>query len=243
MMRSPMLGEFMGTFAMMVLGNGVVAGCLLRRSKVEGSGWIAISIAWGLAVFCGIFVSNLFGSPDAHLNPAITLAFAVQRGSFAHLLPFVVAQMTGAFLGAIVVWLFYYPHWAVTEDPAVKLGVFCTSPAIRAYAWNLLSEIVATFLLVIILGAISSHLVLSTGAVAGLSPFLVGCVVTAIGLCLGGTTGYAINPARDFAPRCAHAILPIAGKGGSDWGYAWIPVVGPCIGGCCAGLLLRAVGA
>ncbi len=243
MTRSPMLGEFMGTFAMMVLGNGVVAGCVLKRTKAEGSGWLAISTAWGFAVFCGIFVSNLFGSADAHLNPAITLAFAVQRGNFANLLPFLTAQMGGAFVAAIVVWLFYYPHWAVTEDPAVKLGVFCTAPAIRAYAWNFLSEVVATFLLVIILGAISSRLVLTTGAVAGLSPFLVGCVVWAIGLCLGGTTGYAINPARDLAPRFAHAILPIAGKGGSDWGYAWIPVLGPCVGGCCAGLVLRAIGA
>ncbi len=242
-MRSPFLGEFVGTFLMMLLGDGVVAGCLLKRTKAEGAGWLAITTGWAFAVLCGIFTANLFGSADAHLNPAITLAFAVRGGDFSKLLPYLAAQVSGAFLGAAVVWLFYLPHWRVTEDPALKLGVFCTGPAIRSYAANLFSEIVATFVLVLVVGAMGSKLVLATGSAAGFGPFLVGCLVWSIGLSLGATTGYAINPARDLGPRLAHALLPIAGKGGSDWAYAWIPVLGPFLGAGMAGLLLRAVGA
>ncbi len=239
MLHSPMIGEFAGTFVMMLLGDGVVAGCILKRTKAEGSGWMAITTGWCFAVLCGIFVANLFGSPDAFLNPAITLAIALKTGSFVNVLPFLLMQVAGA----AVVWLFYLPHWKVTEDQATKLGVFCTSPAIRSYGANLLSEIIATFVLVVIIGAIGSKLVLEHGAAAGLAPFLVGCVVWSIGLSLGATTGYAINPARDFGPRLAHALLPIAGKGGSDWSYAWIPIVGPTIGASLAGLLLRYIGA
>jgi glycerol uptake facilitator protein len=243
MMRGPLIGEFAGTCMMILLGDGVVAGCILKRTKAEGAGWLAITTGWAFAVLCGIFTANLFGSPDAHLNPAITLAFAVKTGAYGKMLPYLMAQVGGAFTGAVLVWLMYLPHWAVTEDSAVKLGVFCTGPAIRSYGANLLSEVMGTFVLVTVVGAMSSKLVLSTGAAAGFSPFLVGCLVWSIGLSLGATTGYAINPARDFGPRLAHALLPVPGKGGSDWEYAWIPVVGPAIGAGLAGLLLQAIGA
>jgi glycerol uptake facilitator protein len=243
MLRSPMIGEFVGTFILILLGDGVVAGCILKRTKAEGAGWLAITTGWGFAVLCGIFTANLFGSPDAHINPAITLAFALKTGDFSKMLPYLTAQFAGGFAGAATVWLFYLPHWKPTEDPGVKLGVFCTGPAIRSYGANLISEIIGTFVLVLVVGAMSSRLVLSTGAAAGLSPYLVGCLVWSIGLSLGATTGYAINPARDFGPRLAHALLPIAGKGGSDWAYAWIPILGPLIGATLAGGLLRLVNA
>jgi glycerol uptake facilitator protein len=243
MLRSPMIGEFAGTFILILLGDGVVAGCILKRTKAEGAGWLAITTGWGFAVLCGIFTANLFGSPDAHINPAITLAFALKTGDFSKMLPYLTAQFAGGFAGAATVWLFYLPHWKPTEDPGVKLSVFCTGPAIRSYGANLISEIIGTFVLVLVVGAMSSRLVLSTGAAAGLSPYLVGCLVWSIGLSLGATTGYAINPARDFGPRLAHALLPIAGKGGSDWAYAWIPILGPLIGATLAGGLLRLVNA
>jgi glycerol uptake facilitator protein len=243
MMRDPLIGEFAGTCMMILLGDGVVAGCILKRTKAEGAGWLAITTGWAFAVLCGIFTANLFGSPDAHLNPAITLALAVKTGAYGKMLPYLMAQVGGAFAGAVLVWLMYLPHWEVTEDPAVKLGVFCTGPAIRSYGANLLSEIIGTFVLVTVVGAMSSKLVLSTGAAAGFSPFLVGCLVWSIGLSLGATTGYAINPARDFGPRLAHALLPVPGKGGSDWAYAWIPILGPAIGAGLAGLVLHAIGA
>lgn len=238
-MRSPLLGEFMGTLIMMLLGNGVVAGVLLKKSKAEGSGWLVITTGWAFAVLCGIFTALLFGSRDAHLNPAITLAFALENMDFARLLPYAAAQMAGAFCGATLVWLFYLPHWRLTEDAEAKRAVFCNAPAIRSYGMNLFSEAVATFVLVIVAGAFSSKLVLSTGAAAGVSPYLVGCLVWGIGLSLGGTTGYAINPARDFAPRLAHFLLPVAGKTHSDWSYAWVPVLGPLLGAAAAGFVLR----
>jgi glycerol uptake facilitator protein len=243
MLRDPLVGEFAGTCVMILLGDGVVAGCILKRTKAEGAGWLAITAGWAFAVLCGIFTANLFGSPDAHLNPAITLALAVKTGAFEKMLPYLGAQVAGAFTGAVLVWLAYLPHWRVTEDRAVKLGVFCTSPAIRSYGANLVSEVVATFVLVVVVGAMSSKLVLSTGAAAGLSPFLVGCLVWSIGLSLGATTGYAINPARDFGPRLAHAFLPIHDKGDSDWDYAWVPILGPVIGAALAGYVLRVIGA
>jgi glycerol uptake facilitator protein len=227
---------------MMLLGNGVVAACVLKRTKAEGSGWLVITTGWAFAVLCGIFTANLFGSSDAHLNPAITMAFAVKSGEFAKVFPYLIAQLMGSFTAAAVVWLFYFPHWRVTEDPAAKLAVFCTGPAIRSYGYNLLSEIIGAFVLVVVVGAMTSKLVLSGGAAAGFTPFLVGCLVWSIGLSLGATTGYAINPARDFGPRLAHSLLPIAGKGGSDWSYAWIPIVGPFVGASLAGYVLRALG-
>jgi len=242
-MRSPFLGEFVGTMVMILLGNGVVAGVLLKRSKAENSGWIVITAGWAFAVLCGIFASNLFGSADAHLNPAITLAFACETGDFHKLAPYAFAQISGAFCGALLVWLHYWPHWKVTEDPALKRAAFCTAPAIRNLFANLISEIIATTTLIVIVGAMTSKLVLSTGAAAGLTPYLISCLIWGLGLSLGGTTGYALNPARDFGPRLAHAALPIAGKGDSDWGYAGIPIVGPALGGIAGGLILRLIGA
>jgi glycerol uptake facilitator protein len=242
-MRSPFLGEFVGTMVMILLGDGVVAGVLLKRSKGENAGWLAITTAWAFAVLCGVFTANLFGSADAHLNPAITLAMAVKTGSFQNLAPFAAAQIAGAFCGATLVWLHYFPHWKATDDKALKLAVFCTGPAIRNFAANFFSEVLATATLIVCVGAITSKLVLTTGPAAGLTPYLVSCVVWGVGLSLGGTTGYAINPARDFGPRLAHAVLPIAGKGGSDWGYAGIPILGPALGGVLAGLILRWIGA
>jgi glycerol uptake facilitator protein len=241
MTRDPVIGEFVGTFFMILLGDGVVAGCILKRTKGEGAGWMAITTGWAFAVLCGIFIANLFGSSDAFLNPAFTLGFAVKSGAFNKILPYLIAQMAGAFAGAAAVWLFYLPHWRATEDPALKLGVFCTGPAIRSYGANLICEIIGTFVLVVVAGAMTSKLVLPTGAATGLTPFLVACLIWSIGLSLGATTGYAINPARDFGPRLAHALLPIAGKGGSDWSYAWIPVLGPFIGAALAGGLLRMI--
>jgi glycerol uptake facilitator protein len=241
-MRSALLGEFAGTFMLILLGNGVVAGCLLKRSKAEGAGWMVITAGWAFAVLCGIFTALLFGSADAHINPAVTLALAVKTGNFSKLLPYMLAQVCGAFAAASVVWLYYYPHWSLTDDRAAKLAIFCTAPAVRSFMPNLFCEIVGTFVLVIVVGAITSGAVLSTGPVPGLGPLLIGCLVWSIGLSLGATTGYAINPARDLGPRLAHALLPISGKGHSDWTYAWIPILGPFLGAALAGWVLRALG-
>lgn len=241
--RGPLLGEFMGTFILLLLGNGVCAAVTLKRSKAQGAGWMVIAAGWAFAVLCGIFVAQLFGSSDAHLNPAFTLAFAIKGHAFNRLLPFAAAQIAGGFSGATVVWLFYLPHWGETSDPAAKLGVFATGPTFRRYGWAFFCEAAATFVLVLVAGGMSSKLVLTTGAAAGLSPLLVSFLVWSIGLSLGATTGYAINPARDFGPRLAHAVLPIAGKGSSDWAYAWVPVFGPFVGAGFAGVVLLLLGA
>jgi len=238
-MTSPFLGEFLGTMIIVLLGNGVVAGVLLKKSKAEDSGWIVITAGWAFAVMAGVFVSIACGSNDAHLNPVVTIGFAVRDASFGKLAPYLVAQLLGAIVGAVLVWLHYFPHWKETPDPASKLGCFCTAPAIRNFAANLFSEICATFVLVFVIGAIFSKRVSAAGPAAGLGPYLVGSLVWGVGLSLGGTTGYAINPARDLGPRIAHAVLPIAGKGNSDWGYSPVPVIGPILGGALAGLLLR----
>jgi glycerol uptake facilitator protein len=240
-MTSPILGEFLGTMMLVLLGNGVVAGVLLKRSKAEGSGWLVITTGWAIAVMAGVFTAVACGSSDAHLNPAVTLGFAVRSGDFARVVPYLAAQLFGAVIGATLVWVHYLPHWRETPQAAAKLGCFSTAPAIRNLIPNLLSEVIATFVLVFVVGAIFSKSVSATGPVAGLGAYLVGSLVWGIGLSLGGTTGYAINPARDLGPRIAHAILPVAGKGSSDWGYAPIPVVGPLLGGALAGLLLRAL--
>ncbi len=239
-MHTPLFGEFLGTAVLVFLGDGVVAGVLLRGSKAENAGWLAITAGWAFAVFCGVLTAIAFGSPVAHLNPAITLAVAIETQNFASLAPFLAAQMAGGFFGATLVWLFYFPHWRATTDPAAKLAVFCTSPAIRSPFWNLFAEAVATAILLLTTHALGSR-AFATGAPA-LSPFLVGVIVWSIGLSLGGTTGYAINPARDLSPRLAHALLPIAGKGASDWAYAPIPVFGPLLGALLTGLLLRIAG-
>jgi glycerol uptake facilitator protein len=240
-MFSPFFGEFMGTLVLVLLGDGVVAGVLLKRSKAESSGWIVITAGWAFAVMAGVFASIACGSKDAFLNPAVTLGFAISSGDYSKLVPLATAQMLGAFVGAALVWLHYLPHWKETPDTSLKLGVFCTAPAIRNVAANLISEIIGTFILVFIAGAMFSKAVSKDGIAAGLGPYLVGCLVWAIGLSLGGTTGYAINPARDLGPRIAHAVLPISGKGKSDWGYAGIPVFGPLIGATIAGVLIRLV--
>ena len=241
-MVSSFVGEFIGTLVLIVLGDGVVAGVLLKRSKAEGSGWIVITAGWAFAVMAGVFASIACGSKAAFLNPAVTLGFAVSAGDYSKFVPLVTAQLLGAFVGATLVWLHYLPHWKETPDASLKLAVFCTGPAIRNVAANLMSEIIGTFFLVFMAGAIFSKTVSKDGIGAGLGPYLVGCLVWAIGLSLGGTTGYAINPARDLGPRIAHAVLPISGKGKSDWGYAGIPVLGPLIGAALAGILIRVVG-
>lgn len=221
---STFMGELMGTLILILLGNGVVANVVLKGTKGHGSGWMVIATAWGFAVTMGIFVSQKFGSQDAHLNPAVTLAFAIYNKDWSNVLPFITAQMIGAILGSTLVWLTHLSHWKITESPADKLACFSTAPAIRNTTSNVIAEIIGTMVLIIGVMAIYAE----DGS--GLSPVLVGFLVWAIGLSLGGPTGYAINPARDLGPRIAHAILPISGKGGGDWGYAWIPVVAPLIG-------------
>ena len=238
-MTSPFLGEFLGTMILVLLGDGVVAGVLLKHSKAEGSGWMVITTGWAMAVMAGVFTAIACGSAAAHLNPAVTLGMAVRSGDFSSFAPFLVAQVLGALAGSTLVWLHYFPHWKETPSAGVKLACFCTAPAIRNFTANFLSEIIATFVLVFVVGAIFSKRVAAAGPAAALGPYLVGSLVWGIGLSLGGPTGYAINPARDFGPRLAHALLPIAGKGGSDWGYAPIPVAGPLLGGALAGVLLR----
>ena len=240
-MAAPFLGEFLGTLILILLGDGVVAAVLLKKSKAENSGWMVITAGWAFAVMCGVIIAIACGSADAHLNPAVTLGFAVRSGDFSKFFPYLAAQMLGAFVGAVLMSIHYLPHWRETPDAQRKLACFCTIPAIRSYASNLLSEIIATFVLVFVAGAIFSRAVAGNGIASGLGPYLVGSLVWGIGLSLGGPTGYAINPARDLAPRVAHAVLPIPGKGGSDWSYAGVTIVGPLIGGALAGLAMRAI--
>jgi glycerol uptake facilitator protein len=240
-MDQRLIGEFMGTLVLVLLGNGVVANVLLTKSKGQGGGWIVISTGWGVAVMAGVFAAIACGSPDAHINPAVTLAFAISSGDFSKFVPYLIAQVMGGVVGGMFVWLHFLPHWAVTADPGLKLACFSTGPAIRDTPANLISEIIGTFVLVLVIASIFSKAVSASGPVAGLGPFLVGGVVWAIGSGLGGTTGFAINPARDLGPRIAHAILPIAGKGNSDWGYAVVPVVGGLVGGGLAGVFIKLV--
>jgi len=221
----PFWGEFIGTMILVLLGNGVVGGAVLKNTKSENGGWVVITLGWGLGVTMGIYaVGQISG---AHLNPAVSIALAVE-GSFAwaDVPGYVLAQMLGAVAGAAIVWLHYLPHWRKTDDQAAKLAVFCTGPAIRSTWANLLSEIIGTFVLVAGIFFIGANKFTD-----GLNPIVVGALVVAIGMSLGGTTGYAINPARDLGPRLVHFLLPIHGKGGSDWVYAAVPVVGPIIGG------------
>lgn len=236
-MLSPFLGELMGTLVLILLGDGVVAGVLLNKSKAQNAGWIVITTGWAFAVVMGVFTSAAFGSPPAHLNPAVTVGFAVAgRFPWADVPVYIGAQLIGAFLGAILVYLHYLPHWGETDDAGLKLAVFSTGPAIRNVGTNLVSEAIGTLMLVLGVAAIFA------GDVApAVGPFLVGVLVWGIGLSLGGPTGYAINPARDLAPRIAHLILPIPGKGDSDFAYGWIPVVGPLVGAALAGVLILVV--
>ncbi|MGA0560437.1 MIP/aquaporin family protein [Larkinella sp. VNQ87] len=237
MQLSPFLGELVGTMVLMLLGDGVVANVVLKQTKGEASGWIVITTGWAFAVTMGVFVAKAFGSIDAHLNPAVTVAFAVATGDYGNLASYIPAQLIGAFLGAVLVWLHYLPHWSATPDPGSKLAVFATGPAIRQSASNVISETIGTLVLILGIAGVSAK---SLGTIAiGLGPYLVGVLVWSIGLSLGGTTGYAINPARDLGPRIAHALLPLPSKGSSDWGYAWVPIVGPIIGAVLGGLLIR----
>ena len=235
------LGEMLGTMVMILLGNGVVAGVLLKDTYGENSGWIVITTAWAFAVICGVLVALVVGS-NAHLNPAITVGVGLATGDWSQAPTYIAGQMLGAMAGATLVWLHYLPHWARTDDQLRKRGCFCTSPAIRHIPSNLLSEIIGTFVLVFVAAVIFSGRLAPDGLAPGFGPFLVGILVWGIGLSLGGTTGYAINPARDLGPRLAHAVLPIPGKRDSDWQYSWIPIVGPLAGGALAALAYRALG-
>jgi len=238
-MHSQWLGEFMGTLVLVLLGDGVCAGVTLRKSYAANAGWMVITSGWALAVLCGVMVAQAFGSPGANINPAVTLAFAVNSGDYHLLLFFWSAQLLGAMCGAALMALHYAPHWRETPDPAAKLGVFCTSGAIRSPLLNMVSEIIGTAVLVVVVASIFSKGVSPAGPAGGMGPWLVASLVWGIGLSLGGTTGYAINPARDLGPRIMHAILPIPGKGGSNWRYAPIPIAGELIGAALAGLLLH----
>jgi len=238
---SPFLAELLGTMLLVLLGDGVVANVVLNKTKGHNSGWIVITAGWALGVTVAVYAVGTFSG--AHLNPAVTIGLAsIGKFAWASVPTYLAAQMLGAFLGATIVWLTYLPHWSVTESQASKLAVFCTAPAIRNTYSNLLTEIIGTAVLV--LGVLTiltpKNLNPEHGWNVGFGPALVGVIVWAIGLSLGGPTGYAINPARDLGPRLAHALLPIAGKGNSDWGYGWIPVAGPIIGGLIAAFLYRA---
>lgn len=230
------LGEFFGTAVLILLGNGVVAGVLLGRSKAQNAGWIVVTAGWAFAVMAGVYTARAIGSkgfvnPVGPVATVVTGEFPLDRAAAS-----VAGEMLGAFAGAVLVWLHYRPHWAETPDPDAKRACFCTAPAIRSPRDNVLCELIGTFVLVFVGSAIVEK-ELGRGLVAPLG----GALVWGIGLSLGGTTGYAINPARDLGPRVAHALLPIPGKGPSDWGYAWVPVVGPLVGGVAAAILAKAV--
>ena len=223
--------EFLGTLLLVLLGDGVVAGVVLKGTKSENAGWLTIVVGWGIAVTLAIYaVGRVSG---AHLNPAVTLGLWL-NGTFpqSDVFPYIAAQFGGAFAGAILVWIHYGPHWKLSQDSRLKLAVFCTAPSVRTTIPNLISEILGTAVLV--LGIL---LIGQNEFTQGLTPMVIGLLIIGIGLGLGGTTGFAINPARDLGPRIAHAILPIHGKGSSDWGYAWIPVVGPILGGLLAAVV------
>ncbi len=238
-MHSVWFGEFLGTLVLVLLGNGVCAGVTLRKSYAANAGWMAITTGWALGVLCGVLVAQAFGSPGANLNPAITLAAAVVSGNYSELASLWSAQLLGAMCGAALMALHYGPHWKLTDDPAAKLGIFCTNAAVRNPLFNILSEVIGTAVLVVVANAIFSRGVSANGPAAGVGPWLVASLVWGIGLSLGGTTGYAINPARDLGPRLVHWLLPIPGKGRSNWGYAPIPIVGPLLGGALAGVLVK----
>ena len=227
-------GETIGTALLILLGDGVVAAVLLNKSKAQNSGWIVITFGWGMGVMVGAYAVGQY--TGAHLNPAVTLGLLVNGNisGFGTVIKYLIGEFAGAMIGATLVTLAYYQHFEQTEDPGLKLAVYSTGPAIRNYGWNLVTEIIGTFTLVFGVLAIVANKAPGT---SGLTPLLVGLLVLAIGLSLGGPTGYAINPARDLGPRIVHAILPIPGKGPSDWSYAWVPVVGPIIGGILGGAL------
>lgn len=223
--------EFIGTMLLIIFGDGVVANVVLAKTKGQNSGWIVIATGWAMAVIVGVYAS--WGYTGAHINPAVTISLWAIGLVKTEVVPiYLIAQFSGAFVGGVIVWLAYKRHFDETENQALKLAVFCTAPAMRTTGWNLVTEIIGTFTLLYgVLAMLGPNLKPSTGLGATFGPFIVGMLVWAIGLSLGGPTGYAINPARDLGPRIAHAVLPITAKGSSDWGYSWIPVVGPIIGG------------
>lgn len=228
------LSEFIGTLILILLGDGVVAAVLLRNSKAEHSGWIVITFGWGMAVAIAVYVALISG---AHINPAVTVGLAsVGAFPWAQVPGYIIAQLLGAFVGAVLVWITYYDHWKETDDPVLKLGVFSTIPQIRNTVPNFITEVIGTAMLLF------GVLAIVTNADGALVPLSVGFLVLAIGLSLGGPTGYAINPARDLGPRIAHAVLPIPGKGDSDFSYGWIPVVAPLVGGIIGAVLWSILG-
>ena len=233
-------GEFAGTAVLILLGNGVVACVVLKKSYGHGSGWMVITAGWCFAVLAGVITALAVGS-HAHLNPAVTIGLATASGAWSEVPAYIGGQLLGAMVGATLVWLHYLPHWGITDDPSGKRACFCTAPAIRHIPANVLSEIIGTFVLVLVAAAISSTHFAPSGLPAGVGPVIVGFLVWGIGLSLGGPTGYAINPARDLGPRIVHALLPVAGKGPSEWDYAAVPVLGPVIGALLAGIVIRAV--
>jgi glycerol uptake facilitator protein len=233
---TPFMGEFIGTGLVILLGQTVVSNVVLARTKGHNSGWIVISFGWGMAVFVGVYCSA--AASKAHLNPAVTLAFAVLGKISWQLVPvYITAQLLGAMAGSLVAWLCFRPHFSPTADADAKLAVFCTTPAIRSYGDNLAAEAIATF--VLILGVL--FIAAPSSSLGALDALPVGLLVLAIGLGPGGATGYAINPARDLGPRIMHALLPIAGKRDSDWSYAWVPVLGPLLGSLLAVLVYKMV--
>ncbi|MBK8900512.1 MAG: aquaporin family protein [Anaerolineaceae bacterium] len=237
-----LLGEFLGTMFLIILGNGVVANVVLGKTKGNNSGWIVITTGWAMAVMVGVFVAISAGAPQADINPAVTIGKWLILGAYdaGQAIVTMLIQIAGAFVGAVIVWLAYYRHWAETADAGAKLAVHSTGPAIRDTAWNFVTELIGTMVLLIGVGAIFTGATAGSPA-SGLGPYLVGALVWGIGLSLGGPTGYAINPARDLGPRIAHFLLPIAGKGDSDWGYGWIPVVAPLLGGILGALVWNSV--
>ena len=229
------VAELIGTMILIIFGGGVVGGVVLKNTKSEGAGWVVITIGWGLAVAMGVYAVGSF--TGAHINPAVTLGFAaIGEFPWSKVPVYILAQLIGAMIGAAIVFLNFLPHWNKTEDKGAKLAVFATDPAVRSPFSNLLSEIIGTFVLLMGLLFIGAN-----DFTDGLNPLIVGLLIVAIGMSLGGATGYAINPARDLGPRIAHFLLPIPGKGGSDWGYSWIPVVGPILGGVYGALFYRAI--
>lgn len=240
-----LLGEFLGTMTLVVFGDGLVACALLNKSKGQNAGWVHITIGWGAAVVMGVFAATSLGAPQADINPAVTLAkMLAGTYSLQHAVMTMLVQVAGGILAGVIVWLVYLGHWEATEDKGLKLAVFSTAPAIRNPVNNFITEMIGTvFLVVPIMFIFSPGVKEALGGLApGFGPFLVGWLVMVIGMALGGPTGYAINPARDLGPRIAHFILPIAGKGDSDWGYSWIPVVGPMVGGAIAYFIAHALG-
>ena len=241
------IAEFVGTLILILLGDGVVAGVLLRNSKAEHSGWIVITFGWGMAVAIAVYAVGAISG--AHINPAVTVGLAtIGVFPWAQVPGYIIAQLLGAFVGAVLVWLTYLPHWKETDDPVLKLGVFCTIPQIRNTAANFVTEVIATAMLLFgVVAIVTNAQVFGNRPIPelfsiGVIPLIIGFLVFAIGLSLGGPTGYAINPARDLAPRIAHAVLPITGEGDSDWSYSWIPVVAPLVGGAIGAVLYTILG-